>query len=560
MFAVFTAISAVSLASGGTVTGKVVEDASGKPVMETEVIAFSDRPGLRIQTSTAADGTFQTSDLPAGGYSLVFWHEGFLYSAISLSVQGAGADPKPVLVRLVRLGAIEGQLIGLKGRSARVLALARSAGKKSAEAIWKPVIDSIVDCCEPPSARGVLAGADGAFRIENLPPGIYALVVSWEHAAGSSPDDGLSTGQLRYPAASGGFELGYEGATLRVQIPIPAGAGRNTAGRVDLPGPNSWYWITLSNPDQPALALATVVSDEKGAFEFDGVTPGVYELLAVPGAGERGTRPMGETKTYFGFARAGVDIREGDVQGITLTPLQGIRASTALQNSIVLPGFHPGCSTALVTLTPLEDWGVNLERKQPQVRIVAGDALLSPEPIDGLAPAKYGASNGFGTCLIADDPVLDLSKIPTGAIEAKVNRPGTVKGHAGVPGDADSPWEVILIPDDFTAGMPLMPANWFRGPGPKRPAAFVVQAQFYLTGGGGYLPYVRIATVAHDAHFEFDDVPAGRYRIAVRPVDPAIRYPELTDWQGMKRVDVPAEGTLEIDPELPKLPTPAQQQ
>jgi hypothetical protein len=447
-------------------------------------------------------------------------------------------------VRLVRLGAIEGQITGLRGRPAKVLAMARSIDRGSMNGVWKPVVDSIVDCCEPVRERGFAVDDSGNFRIPDLPPGTYALLISY------------GNGLLRYPEAGGGFESGGDGATLKVQIPIPSGAGHDIEGKIDLPDSRSWCWITLSSPDQPALALATTISDSdhNGEFAFRGIVPGIYELLAVPGSGERGKRSP-TTEIYGGFARTIVDIRDHDARGVTLTPQRGIRASTALQHSVALPRSGYGCGFAGVTLTPVEDWGVNLERKLQQVKIVDDGTPPSPEPIDGLAPARYGITIHSGECLIAGHPVLDLSDRPTGGVEAKVNEPGIIRGHAGVPGDRPSPRVVILIPDDFTEGLPLLPANWFRGPsgwstgGAEYGAAgFAVQSQFYLAGRGGYLPYVRIYTVEPDAHFEIANVPAGRYRIALRTAEPA---PESQD---MQRVEIPPGGVAEID-----LPEPSGQ-
>lgn len=72
----------------------------------------------------------------------------------------------------------------------------------------------------------------------------------------------------------------------------------------------------------------------------------------------------------------------------------------------------------------------------------------------------------------------------------------------------------------------------------------------YVRDSGPYPPHVRITAADAEGRFEFNRVPAGGYRIAVRPAGPA------PDWQGMKRIDVtPAgvsekelESELEIEP------------
>jgi len=402
----------------------------------------------------------------------------------------------------------------------------------------------------------------GDFRIQKLPPGVYALLAAYGDSRPSDnsgdPDQrGVSTttGLLRYPEGNGGFELGADGSTLVVQIAVPDGIGRTIAGHVDLPDSQSWYWLTLSSRDQPALSIATTTSDENGAFAFRGVVPGSYELLAVPGTGERGKRPNGPIPAYAGFARVPVDVRERDTQGIRITPGQQIGGSFALREYTALPKPFARCFNAGVTLTTLEDWGVNLERKQDVVQVTLQELRPSPQFMLGLAPARYGVSaRMIQGCRVRNQSVLDLSKIAPASVEAQVMEPGTIRGHAGITRQQSGSWEVLLIPDDFTEGLSFLPANWFSG------SNTIIEfgwGSFWGIDGPGSLPYIRTAIVNPDSSFEFSKVPAGHYRITVRSTDIAAPNPKVLGWRDLKKIELsPTTRIAEVDLTLPEQPLP----
>jgi len=309
------------------ITGTVVDDFSQAPLPGATWMIT----GRQLVTGSQAteDGRFQTGDLAPGDYFIVAGGEGYLSTSVTVHVAGTTGDdrsPKPLLIRLVRLGAIAGHVEGLRGQSARVLALVWSDESAVTGGVWKPVFDSAIACCgAAPPRRGVSVDSNGDFRIQRLPPGLYALLVSFA----SSQTMGLT----RFPDANKAFELGSDGSAVFVTIPIPDGAGRTIEGRVDLPDSRSWYWLTLSSVDQPALSIATITSDESGGFAFRGVVPGSYELLAVPGIGERGTHPSGAGTPHDGFARAAVDLREQDSRSLKITPAEQLAGTGSLRPS-----------------------------------------------------------------------------------------------------------------------------------------------------------------------------------------------------------------------------------
>jgi hypothetical protein len=553
------------LCQAASITGIVVDDVSQLPVPNS-TLRISGGPSPSAAFQAREDGTFQTGDLTPGDYFVVAGREEYLYTSIAVHVEdktGDESSPKFLSIRLVRLGAIAGHIEGLRGRSAKILALAWSGEPTAAGGIWKPVFDSTATCCGGAPLRGVSVDEKGDFRIQKLPPGVYALLVAYANPQltdnrGDQDQLGTSTttGLLRYPEGNEGFELGADGSDLFVQIAVPNGVGRTIKGHVDLRDSRSWYWLTLSSPDQPALSVATTTSDENGAFAFRGVVPGYYELLAVPGIGERGKRPGGPTSVYTGFARLAVDVRQQDSMGIEVTPGQQIGGSFALRESKALPKPSTRCFNAGVTLTTLEDWGVNLERKQDLVQLTLQELPPSPQFMLGLAPARYGLSaRMLQGCRLRSQSILDLSRDAPANVEAQVMEPGTIRGHAGIPGQSGA-WEVLLIPDDFTEGLSFLPANWFSG----SPANEFGWGSFWGIDGPGWLPYIRAATVNPDNSFEFAKAPAGHYRIAVRSADPAGPKPKVVGWRDLKRIELSPSGRVEVDLALPDQPMPPSQQ
>jgi hypothetical protein len=170
-------------APAASLTGTIVDDATGTPVAKSEVRVFG-QPFPRIPPIDAAtkdDGTFEADDLRPGDYRVSVWSPGYVLTATSVHI---GDESGPLPIRLVRLGAIEGQLTGLQGWTASVLALTRSVDKKTGAEIWKPVLGNF--------ARSAAVGGEGRFRIPDLPPGFYSLLVAYSHS-----------GVLRYPDGKG---------------------------------------------------------------------------------------------------------------------------------------------------------------------------------------------------------------------------------------------------------------------------------------------------------------------------------------------------------------------
>lgn len=54
-----------------------VSDPQGKPVPQAKVVAVQDATGLKRETETTSQGTYQLADLPSGVFTVQFSKEGF---------------------------------------------------------------------------------------------------------------------------------------------------------------------------------------------------------------------------------------------------------------------------------------------------------------------------------------------------------------------------------------------------------------------------------------------------------------------------------------------------
>lgn len=546
-----TCFTASQFCQGASVSGTIVDDYSGMPVPFATLTVLGDRMPYTVQANE--DGTFRGADLSPGDYSVIAAHPGYLYTSMATRLRdnaASGDTVKLPALRMIRLGAIAGHVSDLHGRSARVMALLWSPASTSAEGSWKPVLDSAAVYGGQPTTRGTPVDSNGDFRIPDLPPGLYALLIQYSdpqthvEGPGSRRMAPASNGLLRYPEGKKGISLGPGGSTVVVGIAVPTAVGRTIEGHIALSNSESWCWVTLSDPAQPALSVAPIETGDGGAFAFRGVVPGVYVLLVAPGGGKRDARPPVRVTAYSGFARADVDVRRADAKGIEITPGQQIGGSVVLRESAPLLRPSTRCWTGEVTLTTIEDWGVDLQRRQSLVQITLQEAQPAPEFVSGLAPARYVVSVGtIAGCRLRNEPVLDMSDGSPANAEVQVMEPGTISGHAILPTEVFDGWEVLLIPDDFAEGLPLLPANWFSE---SNPTLLFVWGSYWGVYGPGLLPFIRSAAISTGGSFRFPRVPAGHYRIALRSADPTTPGRSL-EWRDLKQVDLQPSGSTFVD-------------
>ncbi len=483
-------VAVLGPASAATITGKVVADHSGVPVASAEVRFYtSGVTGLAADLETDADGRFSAPGLPDGDYRLEISKPNFVNATLRLHLAGSA----PVFARMVRCAAITGQVKDRQGqpiRSVVVFAIPKPLGNL-------PLQPDILT-----AGRMANSDARGQYRIYNLPPGQYAVVASYGAstvAVGSSGSastaSSLGSGFLFYPenthpqffAFSGGEEL------HNIDFSILTSAMVSVSGSVQLPDPKARFWLALSTPDQPALALAVTQAENDGKFRFTGIPPGAYNLLAIKTGGARNMRgAVPDSDTVF--ARTTIQVANQDVQDISVLPEAGRTAAFALHRDGV-----QGCpSSAQLLLSSLEDWGANLERRE--TISVDKDATIT-----GLAPTRYAVSvaNLGDSCFSTADQVIDLTSGGSpGTITVPIASAGSIRGRLDAPG-----FQAVLLSADA----------------------------------------VLVSVPDSNSQFSFAALRPGHYRISAQPASETAQARWLSENTQMLEFDVAGGAALEIN-------------
>lgn len=495
-----------SCASAYAIDGRVVQDRTGAPLASVEVrIAKTGVPGLIADLETDAAGRFTLPDLTAGEYRI----EASKPNHAPVTLRFHAPVPAGLLIRLVRCGAIVGQVSDQEGRpvhGATVVALLMPAGGQS---------------LLPPASyrRGSYAAVDelGQYRLFDLPPGKYVVAASYGASTISVGSLGAPAGRARlgsgvvfYPNSarpqvftlSGGEEI------RDVNLTVAPGPLVSVSGKVELPSPNARFWLALTSTDQPGMAFTVAAAEPDGRFRFEAVAAGSYTLLASgPTTARLSGRAMLSEEPFFGRAR--VEVGAENLEGLSIVVQKG-RAATILLRQ------QPGCpATAQLTLAPEEDWAAVLDRT---VEVSAGKEQV----LERLAPARYRVriSKLGGSCYQAEEVVLDLS---AGAPNARVT--------------------VVAAPAASIRG---------RLTGTVKPAEFVVA----LVGAdpAEATQPVQIAMPDADSHFTFDSLRPGRYYIAAQPAREISGARWVPDLGRMFEIEVPGGAATEMDLPVPAAP------
>jgi protocatechuate 3,4-dioxygenase beta subunit len=430
---------------GATLTGRVVEDHTGLPLASATVrVSQPGQSFLAAELETDREGRFEAADLPEGEYRLEIAKPNFAKSLLPITLGAAGAS---TTARLIRLGVITGRVHDLQNQPV--------AGA-IVMAIPKPPGDAPL---RPPGRTAYLATADatGEYRIRGLPPGEYVVVstygASTRHMGSmgrATTPENLGSGFLFYPTNTRPEILPITGGEehRNIDFTLQGGTLHSVAGKVETGKPESWFWLALVDPRQPAVSVAVADTDKDGAFRFHGVPDGSYRLMAVENSRAR-TFAGGIPTPSPVFGQTRVNVGGQNVEGVTVRPELARSVEFALAAA-------QGCQTTTqLQLTPLEDWGSVLERS---IQITAGQQVS----VTGLAPMRYQISSNPANapCYLESDAILDLGEAaPSAPVELRLAPAAAVNGRLDAAGRPPAEFAIVLAPAADPAAVQMTPVD-----------------------------------------------------------------------------------------------------
>lgn len=481
--------------------GRVVEDSSGNPLASAEVrFRKSGMRELTADLDTDRMGRVRASGLPPGDYHVDVVKPNFVTASLQVRVPSTA-----MLVRLVRYAIISGQVTDTQGKPAPGTIHApygRAIGGTRVSILMKGE-----DAAPLKSVREETIDENGRYRVYDLPPGQYVAGVWY---------DGLKEGS--------GFQLYPDNAHPRIftvtggedysgiDFLVTPHAVYQVSGRIENTEKRHAYALALGLPDQPAFPIAQALTEDDGAFRFERVPVGVYDLFVGGPADGYGAHAsvLGPKPVY---ARQRIQVGQ-NIENLTLSLNPGRSVDVVLKahGSDKRPEGCP--ETATIGITPLEPWGLLFGAITP---MSAQPGFDKPQAIKDLAPGRFQLVAGGlpAGCYIVNNPVVDLSSEVTGPVPIELASAGSILGllrGAAQPSD----YAVVLLEDSAATG-----------------------AQ------------TRLAFPDSHARFSFESLRPGRYRIAVQLAsEPKSRW--VGDLSRMIEIDIPGGAPTSLE-----LPVPA---
>ena len=309
-------------APAATISGRVTEAASGRPVPRMVVAAMAAGSRKAGEALTDADGRYEITGLAAGSYAVGVAHdehrstylpqwfgetpasEHFLIMPPRLGVAlAAGEHRTGVDVALTRALAIEGRITDPWGDPLAGVEVIAARASSSAMAVGAAAADDL-----------------GMYRIYGLAPGRYRVCVRPGNAINMAPPgEGPAIARTCYPAAvndadSSDVTLATADVT-GIDIRLQRVGSRSIAGTViDAAGvPVEDAYVTAFSEDTSRNGSARA---RAGAFVLKGLVPGRYTVRASIGGARPGDADPPSREAEMGDVA--VDVSAIDATNVTL--------------------------------------------------------------------------------------------------------------------------------------------------------------------------------------------------------------------------------------------------
>ncbi|MBK5293401.1 MAG: carboxypeptidase regulatory-like domain-containing protein [Acidobacteriia bacterium] len=405
-------------AGNGSVEGRVINRVTQEPLRKATVRLANSGRGIQMyEASTDASGNFRIEHVPPGTYRVNVERTGFTRGLADLvGAQGRGTisvapdqQVKDVLIPMTPHSVVTGQVTDedndpLQNASVQLWRLSYVGGKRQLM-----------------PSNGANTNDLGEYRLAGITPGKYYLSArkqnrDWRPGMNRRPEaGGTETDYLAvfYPDArdastSTPLELTVgqtlNGMDLRLRkVPVSRVRGRV----VNAGGSGSMVFLLSNVPGRfSTMGLRPVpVSPQDGSFEFRGVVPGSYTLVATRG-GRGGTRAQG---------RVDISVGEGLLEGVEVQ----MRDPFAVNGQLAAEGVEAqSLAGVAIQLMPLESMSMvppPVARPKEDGSFILNDALPDRYRINlqGLPEGYWVKSVRYGEQEVYETGV-DLSAGPGG--------------------------------------------------------------------------------------------------------------------------------------------------
>jgi protocatechuate 3,4-dioxygenase beta subunit len=409
-------------------SGSVMEAHSKKPLRGARVrVKQAGAFRLTADLESGSDGKFRVAvGLPPGTYRIEISKANYIASSITARLP----LKSPLRVELARFGSITGRVTDSGGQplpGAFVMPMiASTSGGLGGNA------DDDPPHYRPLAGGGTMVDSSGNYRLFDLPPGRYAVAVTWARLSGvASPH----AGAYLFPsnARPQAFEIVSGTAIAGVNFTLSAQSEYSVSGRVTGMEPaGKLSVVTLALRDQPALAVAMQRTEPDGTYRFDGIAPGSYELRAAgPTRGYAGSGAVLEA-SGLRFGRRPVDVAGQNLAGVdvALEPARSVKLAAAFVSPECRAAVPDGVS---ITMDSLENWGAVLFKTQEL-------STTGEVEVTGLAPARYrlAVTKPVDGCFGPGNLILDLSGAVS-PVRIPLSVEGSIEGQLVGDGAASSP-------------------------------------------------------------------------------------------------------------------------
>ena len=350
-------------AYGEVIQGVVLEDHSGSPMWSASV-RLKTATGTTIkELDTDRAGRFVVPSLPAGDYVVSIEDQGYSPIRVRMTAQSAAAI-FPVL-RLIKYGVISGHITS-----------PQRVGSATA-------IEQVPEGQIPRTFSGTV-NANGDFRIYGIRPGRYQLAV---------PLTNSIRGLALYPNNSRSREFVFTGGE-EYAIPdftVSSEGTSSISGKVTGPGPPQLFSVALVESAHPSIRLIVAPTSEGGAFHFDGILPGTYDLVAT------GSLTPVPVQSFFAHTRLVLNSQKVDNLELALKPGHSV-VFTAAANPACIPEGN-------LTLQAIGTWTFTRDLK-----LTAPVSPTKPARFENVAPGPFNVSaqSSNGKCIGVASTTLDL--------------------------------------------------------------------------------------------------------------------------------------------------------